>query len=65
VLYWFSYAAGFNRSNRDAFSGFRIYRETLSRFSCAASLESYLRAELLNSALLRRRRTADGARLPA
>ncbi|MGS3541615.1 conjugal transfer protein TraP [Klebsiella pneumoniae] len=22
----------FNRSNRDAFSGFRIYRETLSRF---------------------------------
>ncbi|MGS3542966.1 hypothetical protein ACB371_18885, partial [Klebsiella pneumoniae] len=22
-----------NRSNRDAFSGFRIYRETLSRFS--------------------------------
>ncbi|MGS3543808.1 hypothetical protein ACB371_25265, partial [Klebsiella pneumoniae] len=27
----------FNQSNRDAFSGFRIYRETLSRFSCAAS----------------------------
>ncbi|MGS3542568.1 hypothetical protein ACB371_15815, partial [Klebsiella pneumoniae] len=24
-------------TNRDAFSGFRIYRETLSRFSCAAS----------------------------
>ncbi|MGS3543627.1 hypothetical protein ACB371_24010, partial [Klebsiella pneumoniae] len=36
----FSYVASpvFNRSNRDAFSGFRIYRETLSRFSCAASL---------------------------
>ncbi|MGS3541852.1 hypothetical protein ACB371_10530, partial [Klebsiella pneumoniae] len=38
----------FNRSNRDAFSGFRIYRETLSRFSCAASTG-------IGSGMLRRR----------
>ncbi|MGS3541366.1 hypothetical protein ACB371_06680, partial [Klebsiella pneumoniae] len=29
--------ADINRFQQDAFSGFRIYRETLSRFSCAAS----------------------------
>ncbi|MGQ3398750.1 hypothetical protein ACT6QE_10600, partial [Staphylococcus aureus] len=36
---WFGYVkAVFNRVLCPSYQGFRIYRETLSRFSCAASV---------------------------
>ncbi|MGZ9807076.1 hypothetical protein ACTMNS_03705, partial [Staphylococcus haemolyticus] len=39
ALYWFSYAkAVFNPKPDDLDRRFRVSRETLSRFSCAASL---------------------------
>ncbi|MGQ3398570.1 hypothetical protein ACT6QE_09620, partial [Staphylococcus aureus] len=37
LLRWYAQARLFNRVLCPSYQGFRIYRETLSRFSCAAS----------------------------